>query len=167
MFVDPSPLIYLAKIDALDVFEASGHTPLITPQVERETARSGLAYEHPDSLVIAQALRSGLLRRTDPSAKEIESARRLMGDAGGIGTGEAEVLAAAAERSLPVLVSERRASRLAQALGIESRTPIDLLFAGTREREQLRERIRRYADLVQLRIADLDHLTKLIEARTP
>jgi hypothetical protein len=90
-----------------------------------------------------------------------------MGDAGGIGTGEAEVLAAAAERSLPVLVSERRASRLAQALGIESRTPIDLLFAGTREREQLRQRIRKYADLVQLRIADLDHLMELIEARTP
>ena len=63
--VDAGPLIYLAKLDALDVFAQTGHVPLITPEVERETARAGLAYRFPDALAIAEALRDGVLVRTD------------------------------------------------------------------------------------------------------
>src|SRR5687768_12364491 len=106
MLVDASPLIYLAKLEAMDVFEQSGHTPLITPRVERETARPGLAYEYPDAMVIADALRSGTLSRTSLSEAEQRVAERLVAEAGGLDPGEAEVLAAAGQRQLPVLLFE-------------------------------------------------------------
>ena len=50
VMVDASPLIYLAKLDALDVFARAGHVPYVTPEVERETARAGLAYRYPGRL---------------------------------------------------------------------------------------------------------------------
>ena len=163
MLVDASPLIYLAKIDALGVFEASGYVPLITKEVERETARPGLAYQHPDSLLIAEAIRSGLLRRTDLSEREKEVAERLLNEAGGIGRGEAEVLAAAMERSLPALLSERRANSLAKSMGIDTRTPIDLIFTGTTQRALLARRVRQFAELVEMRLSDLEALMQRIE----
>ena len=165
MLVDSSPLIYLAKIDALDAFAASGYTPLVTPEVERETARPGLAYEHPDSLLIAEAIRSGVLARTELTKREAKEAERLLRETGGIGRAEAEVLAAATERSMPVLLSERRASRLAGALGIDARTPVDLLFAGTPNRALLADRVSRFAQLVEMRLADVQELMNRIEAR--
>lgn len=165
MLVDASPLIYLAKLEALDVFQRSGHTPLITPEVERETARSGLAYEHPDALVIADALRSGVLQRTRLTPGEQQFAERLQAEAGGIDSGEAEVLAAASERRLPALLFERRATRLARSMGVEAWTPVRILFAGTDDSMLLRERILAFAALVQMRIADVESLIDLIEER--
>lgn len=165
MLVVASPLIYLAKIDALDVFEHSGHDPLVTPEVERETARPGLGYEYPDSLVIAEALRSGRLKRTELSAAERQLAERLRQETGGIDAGEAEVLAAAAQRRLPALLFERRATRLARSMGIDSWTPVRLLLAGTRAPELLGNRIRLFAALVQMRFADVEAIIELIEER--
>ena len=163
--VDAGPLIYLAKLDALDVFGYSGHTPLVTEEVERESARPGLGYEHPDSLVIADALRSGRLKRTKLTTSEAETAERLRRESGGIDAGEAEVLASALERRLPALLFEHRATRLARSMGIDAWTPIRLLFAGTPDAVLLRDRIRRFASLVQMRFEDVTPLLKLIEER--
>lgn len=165
MLVDASPLVYLAKMDALDVFEASGHVPLITTEVEREAARPGLAYEHPDSVVIIEALRSGALKRTNLSEHELEDAQRLR-QSGGIGAGESEALAAAAARKAPVLVYDRRAARLAGSMSIRVWTPPDILIAGTRDRQLLLTRIKRFAALVQMRFEDVQALIERIEAAT-
>lgn len=162
MLVDASPLIYLAKIDALDVFESSGHVPLVTQEVEREVARPGLAYEHADSVLIADALASGVLRRTDITQSEIDSAERLR-TTGSLGRGEAEVLAAAVARALPVLIFERRATRLARSMGIDTWTPLRLLFAGTPQRHVLQERVERFAALVQMRLEDVQAAIRLIK----
>ena len=165
VLVDASPLIYLAKLVALDVFERSGQTPLITAEVERETARPGLAYQFPDALVIADALRSGLLQRTQLTAAERKVADRLRTESGGIDEGEAEILAAASERRQPALLFERRATRLARSMGVEAWTPVRILFAGTDDSVLLRERIRAFAALVQMRFEDLEALINLIEER--
>lgn len=165
MLVDASPLIYLAKIDALDVFGLSGHVPLVTPEVETETARQGLGYEHPDSLVIADALRSGVLQRIDLTPDEVTTAGRLLTEAGGIDRGEAEVLAAALGRRQSALLHERRATRVARSIGIDARSPIDVLFAGTADPALLADRIRRLAALVQMRFEDVRALMELIEER--
>ena len=163
VLVDSSPLIYLAKLEALDVFEFSGQTPLVTQEVERETARPGLGYEHPDALVIADALRSGLLKRTVLTGAEQEAAARVLDEAGGIDQGEAEILAAAAQRGQVVLLFERRATRLARSMGIEAWTPVRLLFAGTHDAALLRRRTRAFGALVQMRYDDIERLIQMTE----
>ena len=164
MLIDASPLIYLAKLEAFDVFEKSGHIPLVTPMVERETARPGLGYEYPDSLVIANALRSGNLKRTDLTPVEQQLANRLQTESGGIDAGEAEVLAAAVERKLPALLYERRAMRLARSMGVDAWTPVRLFFAGTPDATVLSHRVSGFAGLVQMRFRDVQVLMELIEA---
>jgi predicted nucleic acid-binding protein len=161
--VDAGPLIYLAKLDALDVFAGAGHQPLVTPEVERETARPGLAYIYPDASLIAEALRDGLLQRTGLSEEENEVAERLTTEAGGLDRGESEVIAAAARRSLPALLYERRAIRLARSLGLEVWSPLRLLVVGTNESELLRERARRFARLVEMRFEQLERVIREIE----
>jgi hypothetical protein len=163
--VDAGPLIYLAKLDALDTFDHTGHTPLVTEEVERETARPGLGYEHPDSLVIADALRAGRLVRTKLTTAEQATAERLRGESGGIDAGEAEVLAGALQRRLPVLLFEQRATRLARSMGIDAWTPVRLLFAGTPDANLLRDRVLGFASLVQMRFEDVPPLLKVIEER--
>jgi predicted nucleic acid-binding protein len=161
--VDASPLIYLAKLDALDVFAGAGLRPLITPEVERETARTALSYVYTDASLIAEALRSGLLQRTGLTDEEAKVADRLTTEAGGLERGEAEVLAAAAARSLPALLYERRALRLARSLGIKTWSPLRLLVVGTRDNGLQRERALRFARLVEMRFADIETVIKGIE----
>jgi predicted nucleic acid-binding protein len=161
--VDASPLIYLAKIDALDVFMGAGFRPMVTPAVERETATAGLAYEHPDAAVVANAIRDGTLEPTKLSREEEQEADRLMAASGGLDRGEAEVLAAAASRTLPVLLFERRATRLAASLGLEAWSAVEILVAGTPDGRLLRTRVLAFAGLVNMRFADLDALLRRIE----
>lgn len=163
VMVDASPLIYLAKLDALDVFLSAAYRPLVTAEVERETARLGLAYEHPDAAVVADAIRAGTLERTELTAAEEQQAERLMTASGGLARGEAEVLAAAASRTLPVLLFERRATRLATSLGLDAWSPVEILIAGTPDRRVLRQRLLAFAGLVSMRFADLEKLLERIE----
>lgn len=165
MLVDASPLIYLAKLDALDVFANSGHMPLVSPEIERETSRPALAYDHPDSLLIAEAIRTGILRRTELTDDEIRVARRLQEQAAALKPGEAEVLAAAQARQLPVLLFERRALRLAKSLRLDIWTPERLLLAGTTDGAWLRERILAFARLVDLPFTSLENLLNEVEVQ--
>ena len=164
--VDAGPLIYLAKLGALDVFARAGHVPLITPEVERETARAGLAYRFPDAIAVAEAIRDGILVRTELTDEERRVAARLGTEAGGLDAGESEVLAAAEARELPVLLHERRAIRLAKSLGLVTWSPVRLLFEGTPDRELLRVRVLRFARLVQMRFEDAEALLQRIEGTT-
>gem|GEM_PF-3462295 len=166
VMVDASPLIYLAKLDALDVFGLAGHVPLITPEVERETARPGLAYRFPDALMIAEALRDGVLVRTELSEQERTVASQLGAEAGGLDAGESEVLAAAGARELPVLLHERRAIRMARSLGLETWSPVRLLIEGTPDRELSRTRVLEFARMVQMRFEDVEALVRRIEGTT-
>jgi hypothetical protein len=162
--VDAGPLIYVAKLDALDVFGVAGLQPLVTTEVERETSRPALAYDHPDSLAIAGALGSGVLRRTELTAEERQAAVRIQQQAPALKTGEAEVLAAGQGRNLPVLLFERRALRFASAIALDVWLPPRLLFAGTRDRTVLRERILNFARLVDLPFAQVEaHLYEVEE----
>ncbi|MBA2556749.1 MAG: hypothetical protein H0V12_05290 [Chloroflexi bacterium] len=163
MLVDASPLIYLAKLDALDVVAQAGHVPLVTPEVERETSRPGLAYRFADAVTIANALRDQVLVRIALSQDEALDATRLATSARGIHPGESEVLAIAAARGLPVLLYERRALRLARSLGLDAWSPIQLLVAGTPDPAQLRDRIVRFAGLVELRYSEVDALLRALE----
>jgi hypothetical protein len=161
--VDASPLIYLAKLDALDVFAGAGQIPGVTPEVERETSRAGLAYRFPDALAIAEAIRDGVLVRVELTDQEHRAAGRLSAEVGGLDAGESEVLAVAEARELPVLLPERRAIRLSKSLGLDTWSPVRLLMAGTPDRALLRDRVMRFARLVQMRFEDVEALMERIE----
>ncbi len=165
MLVDASPLICLAKLDALDVFAQAGHMPLVTPEVERETSRPGLAYRFTDAVTIADAFLDETLIRVTVSTEEHADAVRLVTTAHGIHQGESEVLAVALARRLPVLLYERRALRLARSLGLDTWSPIRLLVAGTPDQPQLRDRIVRFAGLVELRYREVDELFRALEGK--
>jgi len=163
LVLDSSPLIYLAKLDALDAIRVAGYRATVPMSVARETSAGGLAFRHPDAGLIAGAFRDRMIDVENMTEEETGNATRLQGMAGGLSRADADVLALGPSRSAPVCLAERQASRLARSLGLEVVGVVQLLFDGTVGRVVLEERIRSFAELTQLRIRDLNVL--LAEAR--
>jgi len=72
----------------------------------------------------------------------------------GLDPGEAEVLAVSIARSLPAVIFERRARRVAGALGAGLIDVIELIVRGTTGRALREERIVRFARMVDMRLDD-------------
>ncbi len=161
--VDAGPLIYLAKLDAFDVFATAGRRAVVPPSVLAETARPELAFRHPEAAIIGRAATDDVITVVALEGIEREFATGLSGRTAGLHAGELEVLALGYTRGWPVCLHERQASRLARGMGIETVDTIELLFDGTPDRERLRERIRSFAALTNMVSADLDQLLSLIE----
>jgi predicted nucleic acid-binding protein len=186
--LDASPLIYLATLDALDVFSTSdpGQVP---SRVMYEAARPELAYSHPEVVRIDEAVRAGWLvevslgeqeralvsalaaRLSGLHEGELEVlAKRALVSAlaarlSGLHEGELEVLAIGQSRGWQVCVHERQASRLATALGLRSVHVVELLFAATGDRARLVERIRTFGAMTNLATGDLDAVLDLAHRR--
>jgi predicted nucleic acid-binding protein len=165
LLLDASPLIYLAKIDALDALKAY-EQPAIAPEVHREVVAPGLGYRYPDSLAIDRAIESGLIAVVPATAQELARAEVLVADAGGLHVGEAVTLSIAAERGWSACLFERQAKRLAGALGVHVVDPVEVLFVGTEDGARLRQRVRRFGALVNMRLEQLEALLDLIEERS-
>lgn len=105
--------------------------------------------------------------RVTVSDEEHTDAGRLATTARGIHQGESEVLAVSIARDLPALLYERRALRLARSLGTDPWSPIRLLVAGTPDLARLRDRIVRFAGLVELRYREVDELLRTLEGKRP
>ncbi len=164
---DGAPLIYLAKIEALDVMTAGGLTAYAPASVLAEATRPAIAMRHPDAVVIEEEVRRGSILSLRLDAAELAHARNIEQRVPGLHAGECEVLALALRRRMSAVIFERRARRVAQAMGAPLVDLIELLFAGTAEQELLAERIRRFARLVDMRLQDLEHLLQLVERRVP
>jgi predicted nucleic acid-binding protein len=158
---DASPLIYLAKLDAMDVLENLGIVGAVTPAVAKETTRPAVAYRHRDGLVIEAALEDGRLALLELTPSETGIGSDLSGRIAGMHRGECEVLAVAIERSMSAVIFERRARAVARALGIHLVDVVELLVQGTPDPELLDWRIHRFAELVEMRLKDLELLLKM------
>jgi len=165
LLFDAAPLIYLAN-GALDVIAAAGYQGLVPPPVVAETTRPAIAFMHADALSIEQAVRKGVLSTVAPTAEEHASAGDIARRVGGLHAGECDVLAIGLSRSIPAVIFERRARRVATALGLRLVDVLELLFAGTADADLLEERVRHFARLVDIRIGDLDRLVRAVERRT-
>lgn len=151
----------------MDVFDAAGYRALIPETVVRETTGAGVAYRHPDAAEIAEGISNGLIDVIRLSETEAEEARRIQAMAVGLHQGESEVLAIGLARGVPVVVTERQASRFARSLGLRVVGFRQLLFEGTAEPDRLEERIRTFATLTQMRLRELDQLLAEIQRRRP
>ena len=99
---------------------------------------------------------------TELSSTERETADRLIAEPTGIDIGEAQVLAVGKELRLSVVLAERRGRSVARQLGIETRDVIEVLFAGTADDDLLRNRLRRLAGLIDLRVADYEAIQPVL-----
>lgn len=165
LVVDTSPLIYLAKIDALDLFTADAPAH-ITESVRSEAILPQAAYRFPEIVAIDDALRKGTIRvvtlRTDEAEAVVDIARRVPG----LGSGERESIAFAQLRGRSVVLFDRGADRIAQAMGVHGVGITDLLFARTDDDDLLESRIRRFAHLVDMRTAALEQLMERAKERS-
>jgi predicted nucleic acid-binding protein len=165
LVIDASPLIYLAKIDAMEVFEQLTLTALVTPAVAEETTRPALLYRHEDAAVMEQALRDGRIEAVELGPVELARADDLSARIPALHRGEREVLAVAAERHMPAVLFERRARHVAKMLGVQLMDIAELLFAGTPDDDQLEARIRHLARLTNMRVADYDAFLDRVKTR--
>jgi predicted nucleic acid-binding protein len=165
LILDASPLIYLAKLEALDVLEVSTRQAFVTPAVIEEVTRPQLAYRHPDAVVVERAMAAGTLEATEPTAAEQGRAHDIATLVSGLHSAEAEVLAIAISRTIPAVIFERRARRVAASLGASLVDVTELLVAGTRDGSLLEDRVVRFARLVDLRLDDAVALLERVRAR--
>jgi predicted nucleic acid-binding protein len=149
----------------MDVLDHLGATGLVPPTVLEETTRPAVTYRHRDSLVIQTAIEHRVLMPLTLTSGELMSTGALSERIGGMHRGECEVLAVAIERSLPAAIFERRAQSVARALGVIRVDVVDLLFGGTSDRDLLEHRLRRFAELVAMRLKDIDQLLELARNR--
>lgn len=163
--VDASPLIYLAKLDALEVFAKGGYQPIVPEAVVEETTRPALIYRHPDAATIEAAVGRGDLRVVVLAPAEEEIAARLAVQVPGMHPGECHVLSVALARGTPAVMFERRGRSVARAYGVELVDVFELLFDGTPDDGLLDRRVRRFAELIEMRLADLEALRERIARR--
>jgi predicted nucleic acid-binding protein len=163
--VDSSPLIYLAKLGALDVFELAALRGLLPAAVVSEVATPALEYLHPDAAAIGEAIRNGALTVIGLTATEAKAAESLRAQQSGLGRGEAQVIAVAAARGLRAVIADHRGRTVAGLLDVQLVDTVELLFAGTTNRQLLSDRIRQFAGLVNMRLADYEALRQRIERR--
>ncbi|MEE9164558.1 MAG: hypothetical protein V3U17_07205 [Thermoplasmata archaeon] len=129
--VDASPLIFLAKLDALDVLTHYDEV-LTTPEVVAEVALESRS-DDPESLRIRRTLERGIV-------KMAEARGRLKRDFG-LGRGETSILVLAQQEGLDeVVIDDRAAIGVAKYLGLRVvSTPFLLLrerVAGRWSQEQ-------------------------------
>lgn len=165
--VDASALIYLAKAEAFREAHASIGELLAPPAVWREAVEAGIRKGVPDPEVILRAQRVGWLRtiaippRAEESAHEL--ARRYR-----IGEGESQVLAMAKPNGR-VVIDDRRATRVAAALGYVPVPTVFVPIVGMRERGLSRQcaidALRRLACVTSLSARQLTQLEALLGDR--
>lgn len=136
--VDTSPLIFLCKLDALNLLpRPCGTTPAVLDEV-----RAGAEHGHPEAVSIERLLVEGSLILDEPKGA---SALPLP-----LGPGESSVIRLAHERGIgEVVLDDRTAIRVAKVLGLQPVSTAFLLLrarrAGTFTREGYRERLDRLA----------------------
>ncbi len=165
LIVDSSPLIYLAKLEALDVFTVQGPA-LITAGVRREVLVPQAAVRFPEMARIDRAVAEGWIAVTPLRQGEQRAADEIGTRIPGLGVGERESLAVAAARGLSVVLHDRRASRIGRAMGLDVVGPLDLLFGRTLDDGVLEARVRAFACLVDMRIGALEQLLERVRERS-
>ncbi len=122
---DSGPLIWLAKIDKLQLLRTLFGKVLIPGEVEEETASGGAA----DAIIIRGALAEGwisVIRETNALAPDLV-------DASGLHRGEAEAILLARRMGAMFLVDEREASATATVFGVRAIGTVGVLLLALSE----------------------------------
>lgn len=116
--LDATPLIYLAKIERLELLEALSESPLVPEPVHEEVVTRGLEEGHPDARRVERALEEGVLERVD--VPDTGTFHRL-GDNDRLSDADAAVLAVADHRDGTAIVDEQYGRDVAATASIPTR----------------------------------------------
>ncbi len=116
--LDATVLIALAKIRCLDVLLRVYHDALIGPVVHEEVVIAGRRAGAPGVERIERALDRGWLRVARPTPAERRLTARILRTSRLHG-GEAEALALARQRRLPLIIDDKEARSMAGGLGLD------------------------------------------------
>ena len=129
-FSDSGPIIYFAKLRAIEVLHSTFGPVGITPAVYRETVVAGKSGGKPDAVIIERALEAGLVQRREMDGEELRLADALESTGRSLGRGECETIACGEHLSLPVILQDRKATVLAAARGVRTLLPHSVLVHG-------------------------------------
>lgn len=137
--LDATPLIYLAKADALGVLD--GFEVVTTQEVHEEVVTHGKEAGAPDARRV---------ERYEPNvveAPENETHERLA-DVPGLSAADASVLALADERGETAVMDEKRGRSIAEAEGIDVRGTAFLLLSAVKRNELSADEARELLDVM-------------------
>lgn len=130
----------------------------MTTAVREEAVLPRAAYRFPEVIVIEAAIDRGLIEVRPLTAAESELATSIEARVPALGRGEREVIAVSIERSLDAVMFDRRARRVARALGASVVDMFEVVFRSAGNAELLEHRVRALASLVDLRLGALEEL---------
>ena len=115
---DASVVIALAKICKLRLLKLLYEEVVIAPQVKIEVVDKGRTISTPEVRKVEKALEKSWIREVRPISKEKRFARRVIENTH-LHEGEAESLALAFLRKLMVLIDDKEARAMAEAIDLE------------------------------------------------
>ncbi|MFH2109651.1 MAG: DUF3368 domain-containing protein [Candidatus Bathyarchaeota archaeon] len=128
-----SPLMWLAKAGRIETLRNIFGEILVPKEVYREVVSEGLRLGFSDALAVEEAVRAGWIKVIALTDEEEEFSSRLIQGAGEIHVGEAQAIALARGRGVPLLMDESSGRALAEALGIEARGTIYVVLRALRQ----------------------------------
>ena len=117
IILDASPLIALAKIGRLALLKEVYGEVAVGPSVRIEVVEGGKVVDPAGVKQVEAALEARWIRELQPTAEEERLAAQLR-EHSRLGAGEAEALALAGSRHLLVVLDDKEARVMAQAIGI-------------------------------------------------
>lgn len=116
--VDASPVIVLAKMGRLNLLKAVYAEVPMSPGVKSEVIDRGRARNAAEVRLVEGGFREGWIRELSPSSAEKELAGEILGSSG-LGKGEAETIALGRLRNTAVVLDDKEARAVAQAMNVE------------------------------------------------
>jgi predicted nucleic acid-binding protein len=120
-----SPLIHMSRLGKLGYAREVFQSIMIPPAVRSETIDAGRRDGYGDAILLERLSEDGWLRTTELSAASKNLAAELSAV---VGTGEAEAIALAVERSERLFIDDLKGRRTAAFYKIETTTTLGLIF---------------------------------------
>ncbi|MDA2926855.1 hypothetical protein MYX78_06420 [Acidobacteria bacterium AH-259-G07] len=116
--VDASPLIALSKMGKLKLLKEVYGETIVGPETKAEVIEGGRTVRAPEVRLVERGAQEGWISETQLTDAE----KRLAGEilkTTGLGAGESESIALGHSRNLPVVLDDKEARAVAEAMGIE------------------------------------------------
>ena len=161
--VDASVLIVLAKTGRLEILKEVYGQVVVGPVVKREVVEQGKAISAPGVEWIENAVEEGWISLVRLRAEEEKLMRRIVRTSH-LDAGEAESLALANSRGLPVIVDDKEARALAAAMRLEflgtAGVLLEAFLQGVLKLGELEEAVKELSNIMWLSPAVVSEILK-------
>ena len=141
-----SPLIHLARSDALGLLKEIFGEVAIPRAVYQEVVERGKELKLPDASKVEFAMKAGWIRLVRLKKEKLREAKEL-GRCFDLGRGEIEAIMLAKQINTLLLIDERPARRVASTLGIKNVGTLGVILRavelGMLNKEKVREKVRK------------------------